>query len=132
MNYSEEKKQREELQKVSDHLANERTLLAWIRTSFGIMAFGFVVVEFSFFTKEVNRALEIEINGHHYGYSGPIGIIIVATGALSLLFALFRYRRTKKEIDSRNFKQSGVLLSAFVIFIFVISILLLAYLIKVS
>ena len=29
---------------VSDHLANERTFLAWIRTSIGIMAFGFVVV----------------------------------------------------------------------------------------
>jgi uncharacterized membrane protein YidH (DUF202 family) len=25
------------------HMANERTFLAWIRTSIGIMAFGFVV-----------------------------------------------------------------------------------------
>lgn len=32
-----------------DHLANERTLLAWVRTSIGIMAFGFVVFEFSLF-----------------------------------------------------------------------------------
>ena len=32
-----------------DHLANERTFLAWIRTSIGIMAFGFVVVKFSLF-----------------------------------------------------------------------------------
>jgi len=28
------------------HLANERTFLAWIRTSIGIMAFGFVVEKF--------------------------------------------------------------------------------------
>lgn len=26
----------------SDHLANERTFLAWVRTSLGIMGFGFV------------------------------------------------------------------------------------------
>jgi putative membrane protein len=29
-----------------EHLANERTFLAWIRTSIGIMAFGFVVVKY--------------------------------------------------------------------------------------
>jgi uncharacterized membrane protein YidH (DUF202 family) len=29
----------------NDHLANEPTFLAWIRTSIGIMAFGFVVVK---------------------------------------------------------------------------------------
>ncbi|HEX4851399.1 MAG TPA: DUF202 domain-containing protein [Puia sp.] len=33
----------EKLKTTSDHLANERTFLAWIRTSVGIMAFGFVV-----------------------------------------------------------------------------------------
>lgn len=30
-----------------DHMANERTFLAWIRTSIGIMAFGFVVEKFA-------------------------------------------------------------------------------------
>lgn len=35
--------------RVADHLANERTFLAWIRTSIGIMGFGFVVVKFSRF-----------------------------------------------------------------------------------
>ncbi len=38
----------------SDHLANERTFLAWIRTSIGIMAFGFVVVKFSLFVKQLS------------------------------------------------------------------------------
>ena len=28
---------------ISDHLANERTFLAWIRTSIGIMAFIFLM-----------------------------------------------------------------------------------------
>ncbi|WP_229663535.1 YidH family protein [Pedobacter quisquiliarum] len=35
--------------RVADHLANERTFLAWIRMSIGIMGFGFVVVKFSRF-----------------------------------------------------------------------------------
>ena len=37
----------------TDHLANERTFLAWIRTTLGIMAFGFVVEKFSFFIKQI-------------------------------------------------------------------------------
>src|SRR6202012_4941228 len=43
--------------RVSDHLANERTFLAWIRTSIGIMAFGFVVVRFSLFVKQLTLIL---------------------------------------------------------------------------
>ena len=119
-----------EKQKVSDHLSNERTLLAWVRTSVGIMAFGFLVGEFSLFTKDINHALEIEIQGNHYGYSGPIGTVIVAIGTMSLLFALFRYRRTKKEINSGAFQHSDILLNLLVGAIFVISTLLLVYVIR--
>ncbi|MEK7197689.1 MAG: DUF202 domain-containing protein, partial [Nitrospirota bacterium] len=39
------------------HMANERTFLAWIRTSIGIMAFGFVVERFSIFVKQVSYFL---------------------------------------------------------------------------
>ena len=31
------------------HMANERTFLAWIRTSIGLIAFGFVVEKFCLF-----------------------------------------------------------------------------------
>ncbi|HGE72837.1 TPA: DUF202 domain-containing protein, partial [Candidatus Poribacteria bacterium] len=32
--------------KVTDHMANERTYLAWVRTGITIMALGFVVAKF--------------------------------------------------------------------------------------
>jgi putative membrane protein len=41
-------------QNTAIHLANERTFLAWIRTSVGLMAFGFVVVKFSLFVKQIS------------------------------------------------------------------------------
>ena len=40
------------------HMANERTFLAWIRTSIGIMAFGFVVEKFALFIKQMSIVLE--------------------------------------------------------------------------
>ncbi len=128
MNYSEEKKREAERQNVADHLSNERTLLAWVRTSIAIMAFGFVVVRFALFVQELNLALGIEKKEQSFEYSGPIGISIVATGAFCLLVALLRYRRTKKEINSGSFQQSAALLNTIVVMIFVISVLLLLYL----
>lgn len=130
MNYSEEQTPQAERQNVTDHLANERTLLAWVRTSIAIMAFGFVVVRFALFVQELNLALGIKKEVQNFEYSGPIGVAIVATGAFCLLLALLRYRRTKKEINSGSYRQSALLLNIIVVMIFVISILLLAYLVK--
>jgi uncharacterized membrane protein YidH (DUF202 family) len=64
----------------SDHLANERTLLAWTRTSIGIMAFGFVVVKFSLFVKQLSLALGKEYIIPSRGYSAIAGILLVAVG----------------------------------------------------
>jgi putative membrane protein len=41
----------------ADHLANERTFLAWIRTSIALMGFGFVIVKFALFIRQISVAL---------------------------------------------------------------------------
>src|SRR5688500_6476557 len=128
MSDSPDNEQQKTQQKITEHLSNERTLLAWIRTSIGIMAFGFVVVEFSLFTKDLNLALEVELKGNHFGYSSPVGMLIVSTCAMTLLFALIRYHRTKKDINTGQFRNGVALLNALVIVIFLVSFLLLGYL----
>ena len=37
-----------------EHLANERTLLAWIRTAIALMGLGFVVARFGLFLREIS------------------------------------------------------------------------------
>jgi len=91
----------------SDHLANERTFLAWIRTGVAIMGFGFVVVKFALFIKQISIALEGKNNilpGK--GYSTQIGILLVAMGAFISLYSYFRYRVTEKQLDNRTYKPS--------------------------
>src|SRR5690606_38362258 len=73
----------------NDHLANERTLLAWVRTGIGIMAFGFVVVKFSLFVQQIGLLLGHSETLPQYGFTAPVGILLVAAGALSLILALF-------------------------------------------
>lgn len=112
----------------TDHLANERTYLAWIRTSIGVMGFGFVVVKFSLFTREISAALDVKMSANGTRYSHSIGTSLVALGALIILFSYFRYMETKKQLDSGVYFHSTALVKIGTVMIFLISILLLLYL----
>ena len=78
-------------------MANERTFLAWIRTSIGIMAFGFVVEKFALFIKQISIVLgksniEKALPPSH-GYSAIVGIFLVGLGSLMGLLAFVRYKK---------------------------------------
>ncbi len=114
--------------KPNDHLANERTYLAWIRTSIGIMAFGFVVVKFSIFVRQIGLVLGTQIKLPSHGYSSIIGIILVAIGSLSILFAYMQYQKVEKQLREGVYKPSSLLTNMLTIAMFIISILLIVYL----
>lgn len=116
----------------SDHLANERTFLAWIRTSIGIMAFGFVVMKFSLFVKQLSLLIGKPDVIQTKGYSSVIGILLVAVGAITTLLAFIRYKKTEKEITISNYKNSSLLINLLAGFIFLISICLIFYLVKTA
>lgn len=118
--------------KPTDHLANERTFLAWIRTGIAIMAFGFVVVKFALFVKQITFILG---NGHsdatlpNRGYSAAIGIGLVALGTIISLLAFFRYRSIEKQLQEQRFVPSFTLLALLTVAIILVGFLLVIYLI---
>ena len=114
----------------NDFLANERTFLAWIRTSIGIMAFGFVVEKFSLFVKQISLIIGAEKIIHPKGDSALIGMALVAAGALSVVLSYIRYRLTEKRLREGNYQHSSLLLTLLTAFIFLMSIALIAYLAK--
>ncbi|PSL33146.1 YidH family protein [Chitinophaga ginsengisoli] len=114
----------------SDHLANERTLLAWTRTSIGIMAFGFVVVKFSLFVKQISLVLGKEYAIHSRGVSALVGILLVAVGAVTTVFSYVRYKRTEKQLTDGTYRHSSLLITLLTAFIFLVSVLLIVYLIE--
>ncbi|MEZ7498098.1 DUF202 domain-containing protein [Flavobacterium sp. Arc3] len=117
-------------QNAREHLANERTLLAWIRTSIGIMAFGFVVVKFSLFIKQISLLLGNTAKlPQQNGYSSMIGILLVAVGAVVLLLAYIKFKQTEKQLNNEAFEASSKLVFSITIIILSISILLILYLI---
>ena len=114
----------------SDHLANERTFLAWVRTSIGIMAFGFVVVKFSLFVKQISLLLGKEQILQSKGYSGKLGVALVVVGTITSLLSYIRYTQTKKQLNDGEYKHSSLLITLLTIFIILVSLLLIVYLVN--
>ena len=116
------------------HLANERTFLAWIRTSIGIMAFGFVVEKFAFFIKQMSLILgkaDIEnTSPPSHGYSAIVGIFLVGLGTLMVMLAFVRYKNVERQIDENTYQPSSILYILLTISVLGVGIFLVMYLIQ--
>ena len=83
---------------LSDYLAAERTLLAWIRTGLALMGFGFVVARFGLFLQEL-QAVQKTFSGQSYGLSLWFGTALIAVGVIVNLFAGWQHARLVRDLD---------------------------------
>src|ERR1700756_786976 len=83
---------------ISDYLAVERTLLAWIRTGLALMGFGFVVARFGLFLQQiqlVNRSLEPQSTGLSLWF----GTALIAAGILVHLSSAWRHVQLVRQLS---------------------------------
>jgi len=88
-----------------DHLANERTFLAWVRTGVATIIFGFAIGRFSIALREF-----MKFEGRSASTPGLttwLGIISTVGGVLLILAGLRRYHITKLQLDSNTFEPAG-------------------------
>jgi putative membrane protein len=115
-------------------MANERTFLAWIRTSIGVMAFGFVVEKFALFVRQLSSFIgksglpETHMPPLH-GYSSIFGILLVSLGALMGMLAFIRYKKVERQIDEDTYQPSLILDVLLTISVLTVGIFLVIYLI---
>ena len=94
----------------TDHAANERTFLAWIRTGLAVAAFGLLLAKLNVFLDAIageslprtpvegSNAL-VAAAGHHVGLAlVVIGIAIIARSGVS-------FQRTRRDIDRDEVTQ---------------------------
>ncbi len=110
------------------HMANERTFLAWIRTSIGIMAFGFVVEKFALFVRQLYLVLGKGTVPPSPGYSSVFGAVLVGFGAMMGVLAFARFRKIEKQIDDDAFQPSMLLDVMATLSILAIAVFLIIYL----
>jgi putative membrane protein len=113
----------------ADHLANERTFLAWVRTSIALMGFGFVIVKFTLFIRQISYVLGEKIApSQGKGYSAIIGVTMVALGAVMATLAYVRYRKIEKQLNNNTYFPSKWLSALVTLSIIIGAVLLVLYL----
>jgi putative membrane protein len=98
------KQQQARLHHVSEHLANERTILAWLRTAIAVMTLGIAINRFSLFLLEFSRVVPggRTVNIH----AEELGIGLVALGVLVMLGAIWHYLRVARMIEEGSYEPS--------------------------
>src|SRR6516162_9908950 len=87
----------------SDHAANERTFLAWVRTAIAVMAFGFLVEKFDLFLEVAAPSLSgrtLSLPGQRFGNIAGLALIVLGTAMVAI--AAVRFLITAKNIDSEE------------------------------
>ncbi|SHL83470.1 YidH family protein [Bradyrhizobium lablabi] len=92
----------------SDHAANERTFLAWVRTGVAVVVFGFVVEKFNLFLLPMATANAIDGRRRMTleRLSGPVGryerFAFILVGIALIVVAAFRFVRVRRLIADQD------------------------------
>jgi inner membrane protein YidH len=108
-----------------DHLANERTLLAWVRSGIAIMALGFVVARFGLQIRELGLQAPRRTDTW---LSTGFGVSIVACGGALVALAALRHGASSRAIDRGDYRPSVGLILVLSTGVIVVAMLLIVYL----
>ena len=96
----------------SDHAANERTFLAWVRTGIAVIAFSFVIERFNLFVLAVADTNPSETTHRLLEkLSGPLGrydgLAVMIGGLAIIILATARFIRTERLLDDPETHSAG-------------------------
>jgi putative membrane protein len=91
----EEQRQEGASKKVSDHLANERTFLAWIRTGLATITFGFVIERFGLLLRELGLKTQT-ILLFSLPFSALVGVSLIVLGVVVIIVAFLNFLHIRR------------------------------------
>ncbi|HVI82100.1 MAG TPA: DUF202 domain-containing protein [Chthoniobacterales bacterium] len=126
---TERKKHREipEEARAQEHLANERTFLAWVRTTIALVSLGFVIARLGLWLRETG--MNVPRLTHDFS---PLGIGLMGFGALLTVLAAWRYEAVNRQIEAGLVKTDRALVWFVTVAITLISVALVIYMISNS
>lgn len=94
------------IERYSDHAANERTFLAWVRTAIAIMAFGFLVEKFDLFLRIAGQSLAARstLPPGSQALGDLAGLLLILVDGAMIVFATIRFRKAARDIDASEMR----------------------------
>lgn len=90
-----------------EHQANERTFLAWLRTSIALIGFGFAIARFGLFLRQLGLAIaHQEIPTKPIFNSENLGLSLVIFGIATIALAAWRYNQVFRQIERGDYQPS--------------------------
>ena len=114
-----------EAHRASEHLDNERTFLAWVRTNIALISLGFIVARISPTLSAAGAANASRILAR----TTLVGIVLVVFGALVTVLAAVRYDQVNRQIESGIVKPDRGLVWIVVLIITLLSAAAVAYMV---
>ena len=118
--------------RASEFLANERTFLAWIRTSIAVISLGFVVAKFGVWLRELATRLAPQTPIPSTGLSLPIGVAMMAMGGALAVLAAWHYHLVNLAIERGEVRANRGLILAVTAGVAVLALAMIVYLLVAS
>jgi putative membrane protein len=116
----------------SEYLANERTFLAWVRTSIAVISMGFVVTKFSIWLHELAVRLDASSPPRRLGASLPIGVTLMALGGVLVALAARRYGVVNRSIVSGKVTPDHGLVILVTVLVVLLALAMIVYMLITS
>jgi putative membrane protein len=110
--------------RAAEHLDNERTFLAWVRTNVALISLGFVVARLS----PTLTAAGATGAGRIAAKTVPLGILLVGFGTVVTVLAAWRYDTVNREIEAGCVKTDRALVWCVTLAIVLLAAAAIAYL----
>ncbi|MCU0537818.1 MAG: DUF202 domain-containing protein [Hydrococcus sp. Prado102] len=88
-----------------EHQANERTFLAWLRTSIALIGFGFAIARFGIFLRQIHLTMtHQDAPTHIFAGSEALGVSLVILGIVAIAWAAWHYNQVLWQIERGNYQ----------------------------
>ena len=114
-----------EAHRASEHLDNERTFLAWVRTNIALISLGFIIARISPTLSAAGATNASRILAR----TTLVGIVLVVFGALVTVLAAVRYDQVNRQIEAGIVKPDRGLVWIVTLIITLLSAAAVAYMV---
>lgn len=106
----------------ADHLANERTFLAWVRTSIAVIGLGFAVAKFGTWLRELGGQSAQLAEASRSSRSFVVGVLMITTGGAFAIIAALRHRAVARQIEEGSVRSANTTVTVVTVIMLVVTV----------